>query len=121
MVRVHFPDREPTAQFSPWTQCKTLAIHALRTRSRAAAVWMWEASTSFTRPRAGDPGVRSSDRLRFLSVARKHESGGMTEPAVEAYVRYVLTGAHKLDGAKAIAKFLRKARGFGKLEVLSTL
>lgn len=60
-------------------------------------------------------------RARFLAVARKHESGGMTEAAIEAYVRYVLTGPHQLEGAEAIQRFLEKARGFGDLEAFGNL
>ena len=57
-------------------------------------------------------------RQRHLTVARKHESAGMTEAAVEAYVRYIFTGPHDLKGAKAIGKFLEKARGISKLDSL---
>ena len=61
-----------------------------------------------------------SYRARFLSVARKHESAGLTDQAVEAYVRYVLTGPHDLKDAEAIGRFLQKARGFGTVDALGS-
>jgi tetratricopeptide (TPR) repeat protein len=62
-------------------------------------------------------------RQRFLADARREEAAGLTEEAVESYVRYFLTGPRKLDprDQKQIGDFLAKTRGFGKLEVLGGL
>lgn len=47
-------------------------------------------------------------RAHYLAVARKYHSGGMREQAVEAYVRYVLTGPERSGGAEALRRFLAK-------------
>lgn len=59
-----------------------------------------------------------SYRSDFLSAAREHESAGLSDRAVEAYVRYVLTGPHDLKDAESIGQFLEKARGFGAVDAL---
>lgn len=60
-------------------------------------------------------------RQRYLSNARRHETAGQNEEAIEAYVRYVLTGPHNLDKKDQIEAFLNKTNGFGKLEALWSL
>lgn len=62
-------------------------------------------------------------RQRFLADARREEAAGLTDEAVEAYVRYLLTGLKSIDpkDGKQIGEFLAKARGFGKLDLLGGL
>ncbi|HTE50193.1 MAG TPA: hypothetical protein VK698_04920 [Kofleriaceae bacterium] len=62
-------------------------------------------------------------RQRFLADARREEAAGLADEAVEAYVRYVLTGLKSIDprDQKQIAGFLARARGFGKLDQLGSL
>jgi hypothetical protein len=62
-------------------------------------------------------------RQRFLASARREEAAGLAEEAVEAYVRYVLTGLKSIDpkDEKQIRRFLSKTRGFGKLDQLGSL
>jgi hypothetical protein len=64
-----------------------------------------------------------SYRTKFLADARRHEANGAPEEAVESYVRYLLTGTRNLDpkDGKQIAEFLKKTRGFGKIELLGSL
>lgn len=62
-----------------------------------------------------------SYRQEFLTEAQRHEAAGLSEEAVEAYVRYVLTGPHVLKQKKQIANFFLKAKGLGKLDALWTL
>lgn len=59
-----------------------------------------------------------SYRQEFLTAAQRHESAGLSEEAVEAYVRYVLTGPHVLEQKKQIAEFFARARGLSKLDAL---
>ena len=62
-------------------------------------------------------------RQRFLADARREEAAGLTDEAVEAYVRYLLTGPKSVDpkDGKQIGEFLAKTRGFGKLDLLGGL
>ncbi len=62
-------------------------------------------------------------RQRFLADARREEAAGLADEAVEAYVRYVLTGSKSIDpkDQKQISDFLARARGFGKLDQLGSL
>jgi len=62
-------------------------------------------------------------RQRFLADARREEAAGLADEAVEAYVRYLLTGPKRLDpkDEKQIGEFLGKTRGFGKLDQLGGL
>lgn len=62
-------------------------------------------------------------RQRYLADARREEAAGLADDAVEAYVRYVLTGGKKLDPKddKQIGEFLGKTRGFGKASSLGSL
>ena len=62
-------------------------------------------------------------RQRFLADARREEAAGLTDEAVEAYVRYVMTGPATIDprDARQIAAFLARTRGFGKLDQLGSL
>ncbi len=62
-------------------------------------------------------------RQRFLADARREEAAGLADEAVEAYVRYVMTGPKSIDprDAKQIADFLARTRGFGKLDQLGSL
>jgi tetratricopeptide (TPR) repeat protein len=62
-------------------------------------------------------------RQRFLADARREEAAGLADEAVEAYVRYVLTGSKSIDpkDQKQIGEFLARARGFGKLDQLGSL
>ena len=64
-----------------------------------------------------------SYRTKFLADARRLESSGASEDAVESYVRYLLTGIKNIDpkDGKQIGEFLRKTRGFGKIELLGGL
>jgi len=64
-----------------------------------------------------------SYRTKFLVDARRLEAGGAPEDAVESYVRYLLTGLKNIDpkDGKQIGEFLRKTRGFGKIELLGGL
>jgi tetratricopeptide (TPR) repeat protein len=57
-------------------------------------------------------------RRSFLAAARRHESGGLTEEAIESYVRYVLTGPHALQDKKKLAEFFNRTRGIGTLDAL---
>jgi len=68
-------------------------------------------------------GTYDRYRQRFLADARREEAAGLAEEAVEAYVRYVLTGAKSIDpkDGKQIADFLARTRGFGKLDQLGSL
>jgi tetratricopeptide (TPR) repeat protein len=68
-------------------------------------------------------GTYDRYRQRFLADARREEAAGLAEEAVEAYVRYVLTGVKSIDpkDQKQIADFLSKTRGFGKLDQLGSL
>ena len=68
-------------------------------------------------------GTYDRYRQRFLADARREEAAGLAEEAVEAYVRYVLTGAKSIDpkDEKQIADFLARTRGFGKLDQLGSL
>jgi hypothetical protein len=68
-------------------------------------------------------GAYDRYRQRFLADARREEAAGLADEAVEAYVRYVLTGVKTLDprDQKQIAEFLAKTRGFGKLDQLGSL
>ncbi len=47
----------------------------------------------------------------------------MPEDAVESYVRYLLTGIKNIDpkDGKQIGEFLRKTRGFGRIDLLGGL
>jgi len=62
-------------------------------------------------------------RQRFLADARREEAEGLADEAVEAYVRYLLTGPKSVDprDAKQIAEFLARTRGFGTIESLGGL
>ena len=62
-------------------------------------------------------------RQRFLADARREEAAGLADEAVEAYVRYVMTGPKSIDARDAaqIADFLARTRGFGKLDQLGSL
>ncbi len=68
-------------------------------------------------------GTYDRYRQRFLADARREEAAGLAEEAVEAYVRYVLTGIKSIDpkDQKQIAEFLSRTRGFGKLDQLGSL
>ena len=68
-------------------------------------------------------GTYDRYRQRFLADARREEAAGLAEEAVEAYVRYVLTGVKSIDpkDEKQIAEFLSRTRGFGKLDQLGSL
>jgi hypothetical protein len=68
-------------------------------------------------------GAYERNRQRYLADARREEAAGVSEEAVEAYVRYVLTGPKSIDAkdGQQIAEFLRKTRGFGKLDALPGL
>jgi hypothetical protein len=62
-------------------------------------------------------------RHGFLTSARRQESAGLTDEAVESYVRYLLTGPKSVDAndARQIAEFLERTRGFGKLDAFQKL
>ncbi len=64
-----------------------------------------------------------SYRTKYLTDARRHESAGNGEEAVESYTRYLLTGLQQIDpvDGKQISEFLAKTRGFGKIELLGGL
>jgi hypothetical protein len=64
-----------------------------------------------------------SYRTKFLADARRLEAGGAPEDAVEAYVRYLMTGIKNIDpkDSKQIGDFLRKTRGFGRIDLLGGL
>ena len=64
-----------------------------------------------------------SYRTKFLADARRLEASGVPDDAVEAYVRYLLTGIRNVDpkDGKQIGEFLRKTRGFGRIDLLGTL
>ncbi len=64
-----------------------------------------------------------SYRTKFLADARRLEASGIPEDAVEAYVRYLLTGIRNIDpkDGKQIGEFLRKTRGFGRIDLLGGL
>jgi tetratricopeptide (TPR) repeat protein len=64
-----------------------------------------------------------SYRTKFLADARRQEAGGAPEDAVESYVRYLLTGIKNIDpgNARQIGEFLRKTRGFGRIDLLGSL
>ena len=64
-----------------------------------------------------------SYRTKFLADARRLESSGAAEDAVESYVRYLLTGIKNIDAkdGKQIGEFLRKTRGFGRIDLLGGL
>jgi tetratricopeptide (TPR) repeat protein len=68
-------------------------------------------------------GTYDRYRQRFLADARREEAAGLAEEAVEAYVRYVLTGSKSIDpkDGKQIADFLSRTRGFGKLDQIGSL
>lgn len=67
--------------------------------------------------------VYESYRTKFLADARRLEASGAAEDAVESYVRYLLTGIKNIDAAdaKQIGEFLRKTRGFGRIDLLGGL
>lgn len=67
--------------------------------------------------------VYASYRTKFLADARRLEASGIPEDAVEAYVRYLLTGIKNIDpkDGKQIGEFLRKTRGFGRIDLLGGL
>jgi tetratricopeptide (TPR) repeat protein len=62
-------------------------------------------------------------RTKFLADARRLEASGNPEGAVESYVRYLLTGLKNIDpkDGKQIGDFLRKTRGFGRIDLLGGL
>lgn len=62
-------------------------------------------------------------RTKFLADARRLEASGAPEEAVESYVRYLLTGIKNIDpkDSKQIGDFLRKTRGFGRIDLLGGL
>ncbi|UQA54729.1 hypothetical protein [Polyangium aurulentum] len=62
-------------------------------------------------------------RQRFLADARREESSGLAEEAVEAYVRYLLSGPKSIDpkDQKQIGEFLARTKGFGKIDTLPGL
>jgi tetratricopeptide (TPR) repeat protein len=64
-----------------------------------------------------------SYRIKFLADARRQEASGAPEDAVESYVRYLLTGIKNIDpeNGKQISEFLRKTRGFGRIDLLGSL
>jgi hypothetical protein len=64
-----------------------------------------------------------SYRTKFLADARRLESSGNPEDAVESYVRYLLTGLKNIDprDGKQIGDFLRRTRGFGRIDLLGGL
>jgi tetratricopeptide (TPR) repeat protein len=64
-----------------------------------------------------------SYRTKFLADARRLEASGAPEDAVESYVRYLLTGIKNIDpkDGKQIGEFLRKTRGFGRIDLLGGL
>jgi hypothetical protein len=64
-----------------------------------------------------------SYRTKFLANARRQEAGGAADDAVESYVRYLLTGSRNVDpeDSKQIGEFLRKTRGFGRIDLLGSL
>ena len=64
-----------------------------------------------------------SYRTKFLADARRLESSGAPEEAVESYVRYLMTGIKNIDpkDGKQIGEFLRKTRGFGRIDLLGGL
>jgi hypothetical protein len=64
-----------------------------------------------------------SYRTKFLADARRLEASGVPEDAVESYVRYLLTGIKNIDpkDGKQIGEFLRKTRGFGRIDLLGGL
>ena len=68
-------------------------------------------------------GTYDRYRQRFLADARREEAAGLSEEAVEAYVRYLLTGLKGIDpkDEKQIGAFLAKTRGFGKIDLLGGL
>lgn len=67
--------------------------------------------------------IHASYRTKFLADARRLEASGIPEEAVEAYVRYLLTGIKNIDpkDGKQIGEFLRKTRGFGRIDLLGGL
>jgi tetratricopeptide (TPR) repeat protein len=67
--------------------------------------------------------IYESYRTKFLADARRLEAGGVPEDAVEAYVRYLMTGIKNIDpkDGKQIGDFLRKTRGFGRIDLLGGL
>jgi tetratricopeptide (TPR) repeat protein len=67
--------------------------------------------------------IYESYRTKFLADARRLESSGAPEEAVESYVRYLLTGIKNIDpkDGKQIGEFLRKTRGFGRIDLLGGL
>jgi tetratricopeptide (TPR) repeat protein len=62
-------------------------------------------------------------RTHFLADARRQEASGLPEDAVESYVRYLLTGLKNIDpkDGKQIETFLKKVRGFGRIDLLGGL
>ncbi len=64
-----------------------------------------------------------SYRTKFLADARRLEASGVPEDAVESYVRYLLTGIKNIDpkDSKQMGEFLRKTRGFGRIDLLGGL
>jgi hypothetical protein len=62
-------------------------------------------------------------RTHFLAEARRQEASGLPEDAVESYVRYLLTGLKNVDpkDGKQIEGFLKKVRGFGRIDLLGGL
>ncbi len=62
-------------------------------------------------------------RQRFLADARREEASGLAEEAVEAYVRYLLSGPKSIDprDQKQIGEFLARTKGFGKIDSLPGL
>jgi hypothetical protein len=67
--------------------------------------------------------IYESYRTKFLADARRLEASGAPEDAVESYVRYLLTGIKNIDpkDSKQIGEFLRKTRGFGRIDLLGGL
>jgi hypothetical protein len=67
--------------------------------------------------------IYDSYRTKYLADARRHEASGAPEEAVESYVRYLLTGFKNIDpnDGKQIGEFLRKTRGFGRIDLLGSL
>jgi hypothetical protein len=68
-------------------------------------------------------GTYDRYRQRFLADARRDEAAGLSEEAVESYVRYLLTGPKSVDpkDQQQIGAFLDKARGFGKIDQIGAL
>jgi tetratricopeptide (TPR) repeat protein len=68
-------------------------------------------------------GTYDGYRQGFLARARREEAAGLADEAVEAYVRYVLTGPASIDARdqKQIREFLARTRGFGKIDQLGSL